>query len=76
MEFFTYIKTKGVVFETTFFKKKKSESFRRRRFRNTKKIKGFQKILNKHHTGELHKKGTILHQAPLITLFFDSPCIY
>jgi len=30
----------------------------------------------KHHTGELHKKGTILHQAPQITLFFDSPCIY
>ena len=25
---------------------------------------------------ELHKKGTILHQAPQITLFFDSPIIY
>ena len=40
-----------------------------------KKIKNFQKILKKHHTGELHKKGTILHQAPQITLFFDSPCM-
>ena len=35
-----------------------------------------QKILKKHHAGELHKKGTILHQAPQITLFFDSPCLY
>ena len=26
--------------------------------------KKFQKILKKHHTKELHKKGTILHQAP------------
>ena len=41
-----------------------------------KKITNFQKILKKHHTGELHKKGTILHQAPQITLFFDSPCTY
>ena len=37
---------------------------------STKKtIKNFQKILKIHHTGELHKKGTILHQAPQITLF-------
>ena len=40
---------------------------------STKKITNFQKILKKPHTGELHKKGTILHQAPQITLFFDSP---
>ena len=31
-------------------------------------------IVKKHHTGEFHKKDTILHQVPLITLFFDSPC--
>ena len=30
----------------------------------------FQKIWKKHHTVELHKKGTILLQAPLMTLFF------
>ena len=41
-----------------------------------KKIKSFQKILKKHHTGELHKKGTILHQTPLITFFLTHPvCI-
>ena len=50
-----------------------------------KKVRGFfwghwsikkkcQKILKKHHTGELHKKGTILLQASHITLLFDSPC--
>jgi len=33
-----------------------------------------KKILKKCHTGELHKKGTILHQAPQITLFFYSLC--
>ena len=38
-----------------------------------KKITNFQKILKKHHTGELHKKGTILHQAPQITLFLTHP---
>ena len=37
--------------------------------------KKFLKILKKYHTGELHKKYTILQQTPLITLFFDSPCI-
>jgi len=36
--------------------------------------KKFQKIFKRHHTEELHKKGTILHQAPQITLFFYSPC--
>ena len=40
------------------------------------KVKSFQKILKKHHTGELHKKGTILHQVPLITFFLTHPvCI-
>ena len=32
--------------------------------------------MKKHHTGELHKKGTILHQTPLITFFLTHPvCI-
>ena len=43
---------------------------------STKKVINFQKILKKHHTGQLRKKGTILHQAPQITLFFYSPYIY
>ena len=34
-----------------------------------KKITNFQKTLKKYHTGELHKKCKILHQAPQITLF-------
>ena len=33
----------------------------------------FQRILQKHHAGDLHKKCTILHQAPQITLFFTHP---
>ena len=33
------------------------------------------KIIEKHYTGELHKKSIILHQAWL-THFFDSPCIH
>jgi len=37
------------------------------------KIKKFQKIWKKRHLGELLKKGTILHQAPQITLFFTHP---
>jgi len=41
-----------------------------------KKFTNFQKILKKHHTGELHKKGTILHQAPQITLFLLTLYIY
>ena len=44
-------------------------------FRLEIEITNFQKILKRHHTGKLHKKGTILHQAPQITLFFDSPCM-
>jgi len=40
---------------------------------NIKKIKEFQEILKKHHKEELHKKGTILHQAPQITLFLNHP---
>ena len=38
----------------------------------------FSKNIEEHHTyihEELHKKGTTLHPAPQITLFFDSPCI-
>ena len=40
--------------------------------------KKFQKILKKYHTGESHKKGTILYQTPppLITLLFYSPTLY
>ena len=34
------------------------------------------KKMKKHHTAEFHKKGSIFHQAPQITLFFDTPCIY
>jgi len=37
-----------------------------------KNVINFLKILKKHHTGDLHKKGTIFHQAPQIALFFDS----
>ena len=33
----------------------------------------FQKILKKHHSGELHKEGTILLQTPQITLFLTHP---
>ena len=36
-----------------------------------RKSKSFQKVLKKCHTGELHKKGTILHHT-----FFYSPCMY
>ena len=38
-----------------------------------KKIPNFRKVLKKHHTGELHKKGTILGAAN--HTFFDSLCI-
>ena len=35
--------------------------------------KNFQKILKRHHTGQWHKKGTILYQALQITLFLTHP---
>ena len=34
----------------------------------------FKKNIKKHYTGELHKKGTILHQAPQITLWGKQNC--
>ena len=37
---------------------------------SSKKNTNFQKILEKYHSGELLKQGTILHQSPQITLFF------
>jgi len=39
--------------------------------RSSKKIK----TSKKHHTEELHKKGTILHPAPLITPYFTHPVL-
>ena len=33
------------------------------------------KTSKKHHTEELHKKGTILHPAPLITPYFTHPVL-
>ena len=41
---------------------------------NTKKRKKEKKYWKKHYTGELHKKGTILHQAPQITLWGKQNC--
>ena len=43
---------------------------------NTKKIKKFQKILKNTIQGELHKKGTIFHHAPQITLFLLTMYIF
>jgi len=40
------------------------------------KVTNFQKILKKHHTGQFHKKDTILHQACKSHFFyFDLPCM-
>ena len=33
------------------------------------------KNIEKHNTRELHKKGTIFHQAPQITLFLTHPVV-
>ena len=37
------------------------------------KITNFQKILKNPYSGEFHKEGSILHQAPQITLFLTHP---
>ena len=38
-----------------------------------KKMQIFKKKMKKHHSGELHRKDTILNQAQQITLFFTLP---